>query len=94
MAIAVPSAIKTFNWLGTLWGGGFAFTRRMLFAIGFVLYLCRVESVGPFLAQPTLDIPLHDTYFVTGHFHLIMGVHLFSGFLPRPILVPENVWNA
>src|SRR3982074_3293863 len=79
MAIGVPSAIKTFNWLGTLMRGRIRFTSPMLFAIGFVsLFVSGVIS-GPFLAQPVLDIQLHDTYFVPGHFHLIMGVASIFG---------------
>src|SRR5439155_9710132 len=79
MAIGVPSAIKTFNWLGTLWGGKIRLTSPMLFAIGFVSLFVSGGISGPFLAQPTLDIPLHDTYFVTGHFHVIMGVASMFG---------------
>src|ERR1700726_3262869 len=79
MAIGVPSAIKTFNWLGTLWGGRIRFYSPMLFAIGFVSLFVSGGISGPFLAQPTLDIPLHDTSFVTGHFHLIMGVASIFG---------------
>src|SRR5260370_9920575 len=77
MAIGVPSAIKTFNWLGTLWGGRIRFYSPMLFAIGFVSLFVSGGISGPFLAQPTLDIPLHDTYFLTGPFHLIMRVAPF-----------------
>src|ERR1700757_2010032 len=79
MAIGVPSAIKTFNWLGTLWGGRIRLQTPMLFAIGFVSLFVSGGISGPFLAQPTLDIPLHDTAFVTGHFHLIMGVASIFG---------------
>jgi len=79
MAIGVPSAIKTFNWLGTLWGGRIRFSSPMLFAIGFVSLFVSGGISGPFLAQPVLDIPLHDTYFVPGHFHLIMGVASIFG---------------
>jgi cytochrome c oxidase subunit 1 len=79
MAIGVPSAIKTFNWLGTLWGGKIRFTTPMLFAIGFVSLFVSGGISGPFLAQPVLDIYLHETYFVIGHFHLIMGVASIFG---------------
>ena len=79
MAIGVPSAIKTFNWLGTLYGGRVRFQSPMLYAIGFVSLFVSGGLSGPFLAQPVLDIPLHDTAFVVGHFHLIMGVAAIFG---------------
>ncbi len=79
MAIGVPSAIKTFNWLGTLLHARIRLYTPMLFAIGFVSLFVSGGLSGPFLAQPVLDIPLHDTYFVVGHFHLIMGVAAIFG---------------
>jgi cytochrome c oxidase subunit 1 len=79
MCIGVPSAIKTFNWLGTMWQGHIRFDSPMLYAIGFVSLFVSGGLSGPFLAQPVLDIPLHDTYFVVGHFHLIMGVAAIFG---------------
>jgi cytochrome c oxidase subunit 1 len=79
MAIGVPSAIKTFNWLGTMYQGRVKFDSPMLFAIGFVSLFVSGGLSGPFLAQPVLDIQLHDTYFVPAHFHLIMGVAAIFG---------------
>jgi len=79
MSIGVPSAIKTFNWLGTLWGGQIRFTAPMLFAIGFVSLFVTGGLSGLFLAQPSIDLFFHDTYFVVGHFHLIMGVAAIFG---------------
>ena len=79
LAIGVPSAIKTFNWLGTLWGGKIRFTAAMLFAIGFVSLFVTGGLSGLFLAQPSVDLPLHDTYFVIAHFHIVMGLAAIFG---------------
>ena len=79
MCIGVPSAIKTFNWVGTLWGGKIRFTTAMLFALGFVSLFVSGGISGIFLGQPALDLYFHDTYFVVGHFHMIMGVAAIFG---------------
>ncbi len=73
-AIAVPSAIKTFNWVATLWGGRIRYTTPLLFSVGFVSLFITGGITGPMLAQPALNLYLHDTYFVVGHFHLIMAM--------------------
>src|SRR5437660_6430779 len=79
MTIGVPSAIKTFNWIGTLWGGQIRFTSAMLFALGFVSLFITGGISGIFLGQPALDLYLHDTPFVVGHFHMIMAVAAIFG---------------
>jgi cytochrome c oxidase subunit 1 len=79
MAVGVPSAIKTFNWLATLWGGRIRFTAAMLFSLGFVSLFVSGGVTGFLLAQPAVDIYLHDTYFVVAHFHIIMGVAAIFG---------------
>ncbi len=79
MTIGVPSAIKTFNWVGTLWGGRIRFTTAMLFALGFVSLFVTGGLSGLFLGQPALDLYLHDTYFPVAHFHMIMGVAAIFG---------------
>jgi cytochrome c oxidase subunit 1 len=79
LTIGVPSAVKTFNWLGTLWGARIRFTTPMLFAIGFVSLFISGGVSGLVLGQTALDMVFHDTYFVTGHFHLIMGVAAVFG---------------
>jgi cytochrome c oxidase subunit 1 len=79
LSIGVPSAVKTFNWLGTLWGGRIRFTTAMLFAIGFVSLFVAGGISGLILGQSSLDLAMHDTYIVPGHFHLVMGVASIFG---------------
>jgi cytochrome c oxidase subunit 1 len=89
-AIAVPSAVKTFNWLGTIYGGRIRFATPMLFAAGFVSLFITGGLTGPLLAQPALDAYLHDTYFVVAHFHLIMAMAgLFAVFAATYFWFPK-----
>ncbi len=75
MMIALPSAIKTFNWLGTMWGGKLEFTTPMLFAISFVSMFIIGGLSGIFMAATPVDIFIHDTYYIVAHFHYV----LFAG---------------
>jgi cytochrome c oxidase subunit I len=74
LIIAVPTAIKVYNWVLTLWRGDIHFTVPMLFAIGFIFTFVNGGLTGLFLGNVTVDVPLSATYFVVAHFHMVMGV--------------------
>ncbi len=79
LLIAIPSAIKAFNYITTLWKGNIQFTPAMLFAIGLVSTFISGGLTGLILGDSALDINVHDTYFVTAHFHIVMGLSAIFG---------------
>lgn len=79
LMIAIPSAVKVFNYLTTLWKATIVFTPGMLFSIGLVSSFVSGGITGIILADSTLDISVHDTYFVVAHFHVVMGLSAVFG---------------
>ncbi len=79
LLIAIPSAVKVFNYLTTLWKGNLQFTPAMMFSIGLVSTFITGGLTGLILGDSALDINVHDTYFVVGHFHIVMGLSAVFG---------------
>jgi cytochrome c oxidase subunit 1 len=79
LLIAIPSAVKVFNYITTLWKGSLVLTPAMLFAIGLVSTFITGGVTGIILADSALDIAIHDTYFVVAHFHVVMGMSAVFG---------------
>ncbi|WP_344771631.1 cytochrome c oxidase subunit I [Aeromicrobium panaciterrae] len=79
--IAVPTGVKFFNWIGTLWGGSLSFDTPLIFALGFLVTFLFGGLTGIILAAPTLDFPISDSYFVVAHFHyVVFGTVVFAMF--------------
>ena len=79
LLIAIPSAVKVFNYITTLWRGSIVLTPAMMFAIGLVSTFITGGVTGIILADSALDIAIHDTYFVVAHFHIVMGMSAVFG---------------
>ena len=81
LLIAVPTGVKVFTWIATMWGGQIKFNTSMLFAVGFIFAFVMGGITGVMLASPPIDFYTHDTYFVVAHFHqVLIGTTVFAGF--------------
>lgn len=79
--IGIPTGVKIFNWLGTMWGGSIRFSTSMLYCVGFLVTFTLGGITGIMVAMPTFDAQVHDTYFIVAHFHYVMGGGALLSFL-------------
>ncbi|MCZ6764063.1 MAG: cbb3-type cytochrome c oxidase subunit I, partial [Alphaproteobacteria bacterium] len=98
LIIAVPTALKVYNWVLTLWRGNIHFTVPMLFAIGFIITFLNGGITGLFLGNVAVDVPLSDTMFVVAHFHMVMGIApilvIFGAIYHWYPLITGRMYNA
>ncbi|MEK9944566.1 MAG: cytochrome c oxidase subunit I [Alphaproteobacteria bacterium] len=93
MVIAVPTGIKIFSWLATMWGGSIKFTVPMMFALAFIFLFTVGGVTGVVLSNAGMDLALHDTYYVVGHFHYVMSLGALFGIFAAFYYWAPKMWG-